>query len=195
MLLIILDFFTAEETLKWTPGDIKCLIDQYELNIDRFDTMAKKRVWKDISEEMLRIRGKAFSVDQCNGKWKGLKSMYKKIKDHNSTSGNSRKNWEYFDALDSLLSKRPEIYPPATCSSFDNTVRLQESTSVDPDEMYRFNDTIQEMPENAPQSSVSRKRKADNIEAAKAKRHQEKMERVDRYLNLFEKLVDNITKE
>lgn len=69
--------------------------------------------------------------------------------------------------MDGFLSKRPEITPTATCSSSAG-MTLQANI-------------------NASNESVSRKRLS---ESAVERRHAEKMARQDRFLNLFEKLVD-----
>lgn len=70
-----------------------------------------------IATELTSISGKEFTVDQVENKWKGLKKTYKKIKDHNNKSGNNRRNWEYLHIMDNFMSRRPEITPPAVCSS------------------------------------------------------------------------------
>ncbi|XP_017490183.1 PREDICTED: uncharacterized protein LOC108378394 isoform X2 [Rhagoletis zephyria] len=113
---------SAATPFKWSPGDTKCLIDLYAKHKDKFESFQKIKAWDIIAQEITGIRGKIITSDQCNGKWKGLKSMYKKVLDHNSTSGNGRKDWEHFDAMHEILWMKPEINPPATCSTDDTEV-------------------------------------------------------------------------
>ena len=127
---------------KWSPEDIKCLITLYKTNIEKFDEICKNKVWGEIAEKINNIREKKFTANQCTGKWKGLKSMYKsKVKDHNNTSGNGTKHWEYFEEMDEILYKRPEIHPPATCSSDDITVQINRELTPSTD-TFEFDDVI-----------------------------------------------------
>jgi len=52
--------------------------------------------WSAISE---RMKAHGWMVDsvQCDTKWKSLKKKFKELKDHNNTSGNSRRNWTFYD--------------------------------------------------------------------------------------------------
>lgn len=51
--------------------------------------------------------------------------MYKKVNDHNNTSGNWSKPWERFDDMNQILFRRPEIAPLATTSSDNSFVNVQ----------------------------------------------------------------------
>lgn len=132
------------------------------------------------------------SGDQCDGKWKGLKQQYKKIKDHNSVSGNSNKHWEYFDLMDEILNKRPEITPPATCSSDNPNIQINVEIETPGTSCsdFDFADAIEETTTTSPPSSLQRKRKAADDE--RNKRHAEKMARADTFLGLFQKLIDKL---
>ncbi|PIO39585.1 hypothetical protein AB205_0195570 [Aquarana catesbeiana] len=44
---------------------------------------------------------------QCRAKLKKLKGQYKKFKDDNSRSGNSRRTWKWYDAMDAIYGHRP----------------------------------------------------------------------------------------
>ncbi|XP_044146865.1 uncharacterized protein LOC122937843 [Bufo gargarizans] len=44
---------------------------------------------------------------QCRAKLKKLKIQYKKIKDANGRSGNSRSTWKWYDAMDAIYGHRP----------------------------------------------------------------------------------------
>jgi hypothetical protein len=91
--------------------------------------------------------------------------MYKKIYDHNQRTGNSQKTWEYYDAMHQILFNKPEINPPATCSS-------SSGLKVEQKEF---------------ESSFTKKRKATSYKVNQ--QHQEKMQRQDRFLDLFSELV------
>ena len=168
-------------------------MELYKINTQNFDSMCKSKVWSQIAIEFKNIRNKSFTANQCTGKWKGLKSMYKKIKYHNNTSGNSSKNWEYYDEMDEILHKRPEINPPATCSSDSSTIQINSEVSSD---TFDFDDIIvSESSTPIPSTSRPKKRKLDEVMAARERNHREKMERADKFLDLFQTLVTHITKK
>jgi hypothetical protein len=43
--------------------------------------------------------------------------MYKSVKEHNNRTGNNRKDWLFFNAMNAVLDGKPDIEPVATCSS------------------------------------------------------------------------------
>lgn len=51
-----------------------------------------EHIAKKMAEKDYKVSGK-----KCCTKFQTLKRTYKQIKDHNDTSGNSRKTWEYLD--------------------------------------------------------------------------------------------------
>ena len=46
---------------------------------------------------------------QCNSRIKYLQNEYKRVKDHNSRSGNNRETFEHYEEIDELLSCKPNI--------------------------------------------------------------------------------------
>ncbi|XP_034004320.1 epsin-2-like [Trematomus bernacchii] len=51
--------------------------------------------------------GYSRTVVQCRKKLKKMKSEYSLVKDNNNTSGASRKNWKWFDLMDTIYGHRP----------------------------------------------------------------------------------------
>lgn len=110
--------------MRWNPDHVLLLIRLVEKHDQEFQNTMKKNVWLKIAKEMETITHKKFTQDQVDNKWKGLKKTYKKIKDHNNKSGNESKKWQFFNAMDSFMGKKPEVEPVATCSSDSSTVRI-----------------------------------------------------------------------
>ncbi|KAF5289716.1 hypothetical protein FQA39_LY03633 [Lamprigera yunnana] len=100
----------------WCKGNVLMLIDAYKQHEAQFATTIKKVVWQKIANVLSEKANVTITTQQCDTKWKGMLKMYKQIKDANAKSGNSPKNWEYFDYLDNILFNKPEINPVATCS-------------------------------------------------------------------------------
>ncbi|KAF5296327.1 hypothetical protein FQA39_LY12544 [Lamprigera yunnana] len=150
----------------WCKGNVLMLIDAYKQHEAQFATTIKKVVWQKIANVL---------SEKAN--------MYKQIKDANAKSGNSPKNWEYFDYLDNILFNKPEINPVATCSIQKGLItdEHQQSCPSSP------SSSVQEEPEC---SSRKRKRRLNSSN----KKHKEKMQRQDRYLDLLERLTVAIEK-
>jgi hypothetical protein len=76
----------------------------------------KKEIFKEISV-LLEKKGIKCSGLQCENKLKTLINKYKEIVDHNSRTGNERKEWIYFDLLEDYMGQRASVKPRAKCSS------------------------------------------------------------------------------
>jgi len=119
--------------------------------------------------------------------------MYKDIKEHNSKSGKARKRWEYFEVMNTMLHDKPEITPVATCSSSKGLTINEELSSTEEstkeDGMDERNVSVET---NASKSSFSRKRKIIN---SVERRHKEKMQRQDQFLQSFNDYIDLLKKK
>lgn len=81
------------------------------------------RFWMKISEIM---HEQGYKVDGriCESKFDGLQRTYKGIIDKKKQTGTSpQKKWQFFDEMDLLLFKKPEIQPPAVASSLQGYKR------------------------------------------------------------------------
>lgn len=71
------------------------LYQEHASNIDR-GKCSQKHAFQEISKKLAE-KSYPFSSKQCMTKLTTMKRMYKKIKDHNSKSGNDRQTWQYFE--------------------------------------------------------------------------------------------------
>jgi len=72
-------------------------------------------VWEAVAKELNRILREqglttVCTASQCKGKIKNLEK-YKRVKDHNSKSGNNRETFTYYEELNEILGCRPKITP------------------------------------------------------------------------------------
>lgn len=109
--------FILDHSKTWTDEATKVLIELYMDHEKQFENSIKKYMWKKIATELTNRMCQTYSAQQCDTKFKLLKNMYKQIKNHNEQSGNSRKNWKFYDLMHQILFSRPEITPRATCST------------------------------------------------------------------------------
>ncbi|KAL1488474.1 hypothetical protein ABEB36_014944 [Hypothenemus hampei] len=178
-----------ESNCKWSNECTMFLIDLVQQHNEDFQKKPKNIVWKKICEKINNKHQTTWTPIQVDSKWKGLKRTYHEVKRHNNTSGNNIRKWNFFDKINDVLFNKPEINPPATCSSFKGlVVRDKENTC-------NVEKTSEESSSNSSSvqkytSSFSNKRKS-----TAEKRHNEKMQRVDKYLELFERLVTAVEKK
>ncbi|XP_031778667.1 trihelix transcription factor GTL1-like [Nasonia vitripennis] len=77
----------------------------------------RHKVFWTLVVEGLKQKGHAFTTVQCSTKMDTLKRAYKKVKDHNSQTGNDKKTCEHFEILDEMFSKKPWIKPLSQAGS------------------------------------------------------------------------------
>lgn len=104
----------------WTHKSTLLFIDLYNKYETQFtSTMIKaEAVWKKIAAEM-KTAGYEFSSGQCKDKMKYMKRCYLKKIDHmrSKSTGSAPIKCEYFDELDNLFGKKPNIKPVSVCST------------------------------------------------------------------------------
>ncbi|KAL1488690.1 hypothetical protein ABEB36_014489 [Hypothenemus hampei] len=183
----------ADDSMRWAPHQVLLLIRLIEENFDKFNTEVRKKIWFLIAEKMSLILNKRITYEQIDNKWKGLKKIYKKIKYENKQFGNAPLKWEFFNAMDSFMRKRPEIIPLATCDTVEG---LQLTTKQTTGMLFQlvytehfdyilcsfYLDSNVEV-NNDNGSSFFRKKK--RYDSGIQKRHDEKMARLDEYLKLY----------
>lgn len=118
-----------EQPRLWTFSTTKSLIALVKNYDEEFQSKVKKHVWQKIATTISNETKVTVSPQQCDTKWKGLKDMYKNIKQHNEKSGNDAKKWIFFNDMDEFMYKKPEIVPPATCSS-SRGLQINNSTKA-----------------------------------------------------------------
>ncbi|CAH1118232.1 unnamed protein product [Phaedon cochleariae] len=163
------------------------LVEEYD---GQFQKSVKKHVWTKISTILNSKMAIGVSWQQCDTKWKSLKKTYKDVKDHNSTSGKNRRKWEFYDEMHKILFNKPEISAPATCSSHAGLITDQQSEPTSPCSAPNKENMSESTPSTSSEtfeSNFIRKRKiaANAVE----RRHREKMQRQDRFLDSFEDFV------
>lgn len=193
----------CEEKKIWTNESTLILINLIGEFDEQFQTSIKKYVWMKISQILSDKLSTSITWQQCDTKWKGLLKIYKDIKEHNLTSGKNRRRWEYFEVMNEILHKKPEITPVATCSNMKGLTINKELSSSDESIHVTTDDPDDTDLKNADENKPNNKRKCSIYSTSFSKkrlrtvniaerRHQEKMERQDKFLNCFEKYIDII---
>ncbi|XP_018577275.1 uncharacterized protein LOC108915663 [Anoplophora glabripennis] len=180
-----------ENSKLWTEESTLNLISLCKKYDKDFEKGVKKYIWIKIAKTLSETYQQIYTAQQCDTKFKALKNMYKQIRKHNEQSGNNKKSWKYFEQMHDILFSKPEITPYATCSSKSGLIvgGTPISNIKDTDTSSSSSNMCET---HQSTSSFSRKRK--RAENATEKRHQDKMARQDRYLDLLERLTKAVEK-
>ncbi|CAH1109360.1 unnamed protein product [Psylliodes chrysocephalus] len=85
------------------------------------DELKDKKVMQKITYQKIAISmnncGYNFTWEQCCNRIKTLRTKYKEVIDHNNTSGNNRKDWQYFQVMEEYMGDKPNVRPKHPCSS------------------------------------------------------------------------------
>ncbi|XP_049917727.1 uncharacterized protein LOC126400804 [Epinephelus moara] len=206
---------TTKEVHKWTPEETRRLIKFRAENEQRFlkSKAAAKQLWETLIKE-LGLEGK-ITCQQASKKWENLKKKYKELRTPKTGSGTdagetTASTWQFFEDMHEVLGARPSMDPPVVVASYDDPVTLlmeiiepSPSTSATASSEAATSDapttaaaTVDMPPTPSPKK---KKRKLNHIvdflaqESEKEqKRHEESEKKTERFLSLFEKLIDKI---
>ena len=99
----------------WSDAELHFLITTWK---DRHPICKRQNsaVWESIAKEpnsLLREQGRTSirTAAQCKAKIKNLEDEYKRVKDHNSQSGNDRESFAQYEQLNEILGCRAKITP------------------------------------------------------------------------------------
>ena len=181
--------WSEEETLKliaiWSEDTIQSMLEGCKRNKD---------IYFEISKQMEAVVGYYKTADQCSSKIKKLKFQYRKIKDSNKKTGEDRKEWRFYDAMNDVLGEKPSTQPSIVIESslltdedIDNTPDMNEEQVIDDSCSVATNDdifdtsldsskkshsytpcNIEEQKVNAPPEKKTKKRKRSNDKYDKA---------------------------
>nr|KAG5690445.1 hypothetical protein BaRGS_010072 [Batillaria attramentaria] len=104
----------------WSHNGILLLIEAYRQKRHYLDDPTKRRseMWTAISA-IMRSKGHVITPEACNKKMDNLRQRYKMIKDRNGRTGAGRSSWPYFEKMDQVLGKDPDVTPPVVVSSLN----------------------------------------------------------------------------
>ena len=97
----------------WSDNELTALISIWgEAGVQQqLDGATRNRAIYEKIAKGMRDAGFPRDWKQCKSKIKNMKQDYKKIKDHNTITGNGRQTSKFFDRLDCILGHRPASVP------------------------------------------------------------------------------------
>ena len=109
-------YWSKEETFKlisiWSEENIQAQLEGCKRN---------RQVYTKISRE-LSAAGYNRTYEQCREKLKKLKAEHKKISDKRKQTGEGRyPEWDYFDAIDTVLAHKPSTQPAVVVDTLEDS--------------------------------------------------------------------------
>ena len=165
----------------------------------------KKSVWCKIAADIYTEKEVQVSATQCEQKWKNLTKTFRDTVDHNSKSGNERKECAFFKELQESYGYRPNVKPiyvsGSHCSSSKESDETEEENSEMNDE--KLQPKIKKPRQNRKDAVVElmNEMRADFREEQKqllsslAQQHEDRMNNEKCKLDLLAKLVSAIEKK
>ena len=106
----------------WSREETLLLISLYVEKKEMFQNVnytKKRSEWEVIAAIMQAESGRNISprADQCEGKWKALTLGFRKCEDHNSQTGNERRECPFYKELSEVYGYRPNVRPYVTARS------------------------------------------------------------------------------
>ncbi|XP_033988801.1 trihelix transcription factor GTL1-like isoform X2 [Trematomus bernacchii] len=99
----------AKKSTPWSVEEVTTFLhyiadDKIQRELDGATRNIK--VFQEVST-LMSTSGYSRTAVQCREKLKKMKGEYRLVKDNNNTRGASRKNWKWFDLMDSIYGHRP----------------------------------------------------------------------------------------
>lgn len=166
----------------------------------------KKSIWEKISASMKGF-GYNFTGLQCEQKWKNITKNYRDTIDHNSKSGNDKKECPFFKELNEVYGFRPNVTPVYLLDNNNNNEENSDngdgdSTVIETPLCKRKISPVIVSPNNEPKKKGNNevldflKEMRDDQEKLfheLQSQHNDRMRKEDRKLDLMEKLIDKIS--
>ncbi|KAJ8927672.1 hypothetical protein NQ314_019828 [Rhamnusium bicolor] len=155
----------------WSDNRILALIDLVKEYDKLFETTLKKNVWSRIAVDLNRMfqQKNEFTQKNVETKWKGLKRTYKSLKIKYNTSATCSSNSGLKCNINITESETRTETSESNCTDNDTENRPESSSGYN--------------------SSFSKKRKC--VPNAND-RHKEKMARQDKFLDLFQEMINKM---
>ncbi|XP_070541731.1 uncharacterized protein [Ptychodera flava] len=175
-----------------------------------------EKLWQSIVSEMEKA-GIYVTISQVRDKWKNLKKSYMEVIDNRKKTGGERKTCRHFKEFDNLYGMKESTNPTCTIDSLNltdtsnknkdsivttvtemtdmtttntaDTTQTTASTDATPRKSRKRNKTSDRVsPQDKIIAAISQmEKKNDDLFELMEKQHTEKMKRMDRMLNLYER--------
>ncbi|XP_071109583.1 uncharacterized protein [Haliotis cracherodii] len=102
----------SQERVHWKHEAVLLLVELRRQHCDLFSssTITSKQAWRRVGEEM-RGKGHSFTGEDCDKKFRSMRSRHKTIKDRQKKTGSGRQSWRYFSLMEEMYAGDPAVQP------------------------------------------------------------------------------------
>ena len=151
---------TSQTSKIWKVAEVRKIIDLHAVNEEKFTKQGCKKniIWQSIAVEINKM-GNYFTSLQCEQKWKNLTKAFRDTVDHNSKSGNEKKECPYFKELEESYGFRANVKPSYTLSSLSATKSGNTCTDTESATTESPDDSISD---DQPKAKQAKKKESQN---------------------------------
>ena len=147
----------------------------------------KNIAWKRIADQFNTTSSVKVTGEQCSNKWKKLEEKYKKVTEHNSRTGNDRKECEFQDEITEFFGSNPKIVPGTADHSDDEDEELPRKTPPKKKKRRSSKSSASEIIEFLKEFKDDKRKEELEKTLLSQKMHEEKMSIMNRFLEILSK--------
>ena len=147
----------------------------------------KNVAWKRIADQFNTTSSVKVTGEQCSNKWKKLEEKYKKVTEHNSRTGNDRKECEFQDEMTEFFGSNPKIVPGTADHSDDEDEELPRKTPPKKKKRRSSKSSASEIIEFLKEFKDDKRKEELEKMSLSQKMHEEKMSIMNRFLDILSK--------
>ena len=183
--------WTDEETLKlieiWSEDKIQEELDGCKKNIHIYDKVAARMKTAEFTR----------STEQCRVIVKKLRGEFRKVRDGNDKTGEDRKEWKYFDAIDDILGSKPSTKPEVVVDTLQDET---EEVIEDNGDIEEEDGTGKASVSSGPQSETSdcvvvEKQPVKKETSEQKKKGKKRSAKEERFENVMEVVVTKVLED
>lgn len=190
--------------VKWTDANaVRALISKWKNHEGDFKNtqIRNSKVWQMIADDLKKENPLwSFSGTQCENKFKDVRKLYTKVKDHNNQSGAELKTCKFYEEMEAVLGEKPIIKPISISSTLNKRVFPHPKTAIssyssDSDEKENSpqpNRKKSKIAKELDKWSIQQRTEAKEREQARMQRHKEKMERQDKAIAVYKEQMEKL---
>ncbi|XP_069103545.1 uncharacterized protein [Argopecten irradians] len=186
---------SQEQMHVWTDTEERLLIHLRCAREEKFlSSKAHDTLWNEISSEMKRKNTNVTKIQLIN-KWKNLKKKYKEVIDKNKKTGNARVTWKFYEEFNEIYGNKASTHP-SYCIDTSNTNPVTIGNLTSTDDLPKLATTQKRKRAPKSKDDIGKLLQDNNQDVLKTlkKHHTEKMQRMDRLLDVFENFVGKSNK-
>lgn len=171
----------------WTDKEEKFLVESRASMEDEFtSSKSHATLWQKLTDK-LKENNINVSVKQAQDKWKNLKKKFKEVADHNNKTGNDKQTCKHQDTFSQLYGTKASTKPQHVIDTGTIQNDEEDPKSPSPTKKIRTKGKSQSPRLKISDMLKESAKKSDGFRHELKDHQEQKLARLDRFLDLFEK--------